>query len=153
MLLLHLIKNWLIYHLLASQLFLDFVGPFFCIKFHSVWAPEDVFVCVCVCLFVCLFLVFLGLHLQHMDIPCLGVELEQQLPAYTTVTQCRIPDPLTGARGWACILVDTSWVHYHWAMSGTPVLLSWKVPDSLTQLEVQKWDSNQGLNRHQKLCS
>ena len=42
--------------------------------------------CVCVCLFVCLFLVFLGLHLQHMEVPKLGVELELQLPAYTTTT-------------------------------------------------------------------
>ena len=34
---------------------------------------------------------FLGLHLQHMDVPRLGVVLELQLPAYTTATAA--PDP------------------------------------------------------------
>ena len=29
---------------------------------------------------------FLGPHLQHMEVPRLGVELELQLPAYTTAT-------------------------------------------------------------------
>ena len=29
--------------------------------------------------------VVLELHLQHMEVPSLGVELELQLPAYTTV--------------------------------------------------------------------
>ena len=29
---------------------------------------------------------FLRLHLQHMEFPRLGAELELQLPAYTTVT-------------------------------------------------------------------
>ena len=33
-----------------------------------------------------LFFVFLGPHLQHMEVPMLGVELELQLPAYTTAT-------------------------------------------------------------------
>ena len=34
-------------------------------------------------------LVFLGLHLQHVEVPRLGVELELQPPAYDTAT----PDP------------------------------------------------------------
>ena len=38
-----------------------------------------------------LFIVFLGLHLQHMEIPRLEVESELQLLAYTTVTAT--PDP------------------------------------------------------------
>ena len=29
---------------------------------------------------------FLGLHLQNMDVPRLGVESKLQLPAYTTAT-------------------------------------------------------------------
>ena len=33
-----------------------------------------------------LFVCFLGLQLYHMEFPRLGVELELQLPAYTTVT-------------------------------------------------------------------
>ena len=72
---------------------------------------------------------FLGLSLQHMEVPRLWVELELQLPAYTTVTatpdpshvcnlrhssrQCQIPYPLSKAKDRTCVLMDTSWVHYH----------------------------------------
>ena len=38
-----------------------------------------------------LFFFLLGPHLWHMEIPRLGVELELQLPAYTTATAT--PDP------------------------------------------------------------
>ena len=31
-------------------------------------------------------IIFLGPHLRHMEVPRLGVELELQLPAYTTAT-------------------------------------------------------------------
>ena len=65
--------------------------------------------------FLCLFFpFFLGLHLQHMEIPGLGVESELQLPAYATATaardsscifdlcrslpQCRILNPQSEAR-------------------------------------------------------
>ena len=38
-------------------------------------------------LFIYLFIfVFLGPHLHHMEVPGLGIELEPQLPTYTTVT-------------------------------------------------------------------
>ena len=66
----------------------------------------------------------LGPHLQHMEVPRLGVALELQLPAYTSVTavpdlssicnlhyssgQCRIFSPLSEARGRTRILMDTS---------------------------------------------
>ena len=56
---------------------------------------------------------FLGPHVQHMEVPRLGVESELQLPAYATATatqgpsrvcslyhsswQCQIPDPLREA--------------------------------------------------------
>ena len=33
---------------------------------------------------------FLGLHLQHMEVPRLGVESELELPAYTTATATRV---------------------------------------------------------------
>ena len=36
--------------------------------------------------FFCLFC-FLGLHLQHMEVPRVGVKSELQLPAYTTATE------------------------------------------------------------------
>ena len=42
-----------------------------------------VYVCVCVCVCVCV-LLFLGLYLQHMKVPSLGVKLERHLPAYAT---------------------------------------------------------------------
>ena len=40
------------------------------------------YVYMCVCTYV-----FLGLHQQHMSVPRLGVDLELQLPAYTTATE------------------------------------------------------------------
>ena len=74
--------------------------------------------------------------LQHMEFPRLGVQSELQLPAYTTATvmrnvnwicnlhhssgQCRILNPLSKARNWTCVLMDTSQVHYHWATAATP---------------------------------
>ena len=67
-----------------------------------------------------------GSTLQHMEVPRLGVELELQLPAYTTATvmsgpshifdlchsfqQCWILNPLGEARYRTCILMYTSWV-------------------------------------------
>ena len=82
---------------------------------------------------------FIGPHLQHMEVPRLGVKSELQLPAYTTATatwdpsricslhhsswQCWILNPLSGARNWTLILMDTSWVHYCCATMGTPYFL------------------------------
>ena len=34
--------------------------------------------------------------------------------------QCWILNPLSKARDRTCVLMDTSWVCYHWAMTGTP---------------------------------
>ena len=69
-----------------------------------------------------LLLVFLGLHLWHMEVPRLGVKSELQLPAYTTATatwdlshicdlhhrsrQCQILNTLSEAR----IKPATSWI-------------------------------------------
>ena len=78
-----------------------------------------------VVLFVWLvFVCFLGLHLQHTEVPRLGVESELQMPAYTTAPAipdlshicdlCRsfrkhwIFNPLSKARGRTCILMDIS---------------------------------------------
>ena len=70
-----------------------------------------------------------------MEIPSLGVQLELQLPAYTTATamqdpscvcslhhSSRILDPLSEARGQTCVLMDASWVPYCCATTGTPHL-------------------------------
>ena len=68
--------------------------------------------------------VFIGLHLEHVGVLRLGVKLELQLSAYTTVTatadpshvfnlhhsswQHQILNPLTKARDRTGILVDSS---------------------------------------------
>ena len=36
------------------------------------------------------FICFLGLHLQHKEVPCVRVELEQQLPAYNAISKLRL---------------------------------------------------------------
>ena len=69
---------------------------------------------------------FLGLHLRHMEVPTLGVELGLQVPAYATATatpdpsricdlrrslrQRQILNPLSEARNPTRILIDISWV-------------------------------------------
>ena len=86
--------------------------------------------------FICLFC-FLGLYLWYMEVPRLGVESEPQLPAYTTATatpdlslvcdqhhsswQSQLLNPLSEARDRTCNLMNASQVHFHWAMTGTPV--------------------------------
>ena len=75
----------------------------------------------------------------YMNVPRLGVKSEPQLPAYITATatwdpshscdlhhsswQCQTPDPLREARDGTHILRDTSWICYHCATAGTPILL------------------------------
>ena len=70
-----------------------------------------------------------------MEVPRLGVELELQLPAYTTATatrdlscicdlhhssqQCWIPHSLSEARDRTCILMDTSWIGFCYTTTGT----------------------------------
>ena len=71
-----------------------------------------------------------------MEIPRLGVELEPQLPAYTTATETRdsslicdlhhsslqrqILNPPSEARDRTHVLMDTSQVHFCRAPTGTP---------------------------------
>ena len=73
-----------------------------------------------------LFSSFLGPNLWHMEVPELGVELELQLPAYSTAIamqdrscacdlhhssqQCRILNPLSKARDQTCIFMHMSQV-------------------------------------------
>ena len=86
-------------------------------------------------MFVLLF-VFLRQHPQHMEGPRPGVKSELQLSTYTTATatsdpswvcnlhhsssQRRILNPLSKARDGTCILMDTSQICSHWAITGTP---------------------------------
>ena len=78
----------------------------------------------------------LGPHPRHMEVPPLGVELELWLLAYTIATgtpdpslvwdlhcrswQCRILNPLSGARDQTHIFMDTGGVCYHSATMGAP---------------------------------
>ena len=80
------------------------------------------------------FFFLLGPHLWHTKVPRLEVTLELQLPAYTTARpdpscvcklyhnslQRRIFNPLSDARDRTRVLVDASWVPYHWATRRTP---------------------------------
>ena len=87
-------------------------------------------------LFSCFFFFSLWQHPWHMEVPRPGVKLELQLLAYTTATEtqdlshncdlhhslwlCWIPNPLSEARDWTCVLMDTSWIHFHYATRETP---------------------------------
>ena len=60
------------------------------------------------------FLVILYYFILLLEVPRLGVELELQLPTYTTATAIRDPyNPLSKTRDQTPILVDTSWVRFH----------------------------------------
>ena len=62
-----------------------------------------------------------------MEVPTLGVELELELLAYAIATatpgpscicnhssqHLRIHNPLSEARDWTCVLMDTSQIRYH----------------------------------------
>ena len=72
---------------ISNMMFFFFFFVFF---FAISWAaPVAYGGLVFVCLFVCFF--FLGPHLQHMDVPRLGVKLELYLLAYTTATAMQDP--------------------------------------------------------------
>ena len=68
-----------------------------------------------------LFFSFLGLHLQHMEVPRLGIQVELQLLAYTTdmvmhhvlhsSQQWQILNTLSEPKNWTHILLDASCVH------------------------------------------
>ena len=45
-------------------------------------------------------LVFLGLHLRHVEVPRLGVQSELLLPAYTTATATPDPEPTERGQAW-----------------------------------------------------
>ena len=78
--------------------------------------------------------IFSGPHLWHMEIPRLGVQLELQLPAYTTATATPDPshvcnlhhssrqlwllNPLGEARDWTCNLTTPRRIHFRCAMMG-----------------------------------
>ena len=102
----------------------------------SSWKAEkwQVFL-FCFVLFSC----FLGLHLCPMEVPRLGGKSELQLLAYSTATATQGPNhvcnrhhssqqrwilnPLSKARDQTRNFMVTSWIHFRWATTGTPVLI------------------------------
>ena len=88
---------------------------------------------------VSFYIYLLGLHLQHMEFPRLGVESELQLPAYTTASatsdlscvcdlyhsswQSQILNLLSENRDWTFILMDASQIRFCWAMTESPFFL------------------------------
>ena len=99
-----------------------------------------------------LFTYFLGLDLQPMEVPRLVVQLELQFPAYATATATRdlscichlhhssrqhwILNPLSPARDWTHILMDTRQICYHWAIMGSLIsnfVKVWLIYLKLTQ--------------------
>ena len=92
-------------------------------------------------LFLFLFF-FLGPSPWHMEVPRLGDKAKLQLLASTKATttqdpnlicdlyhsswQCQIPNPMSGARDWTRIFMDTSRFPYHWATTGAPPI-DWSI--------------------------
>ena len=86
--------------------------------------------------FIYVFICFLEPHLQHMEVPRLGVKSELQLPAYTTATAMQDPsricdlhhssrhywilNPLNEARDQTCNLQVLGRIHFSCATTGTP---------------------------------
>ena len=84
---------------------------------------------------------FLGPHLQHMEVPRLGVQSELQLLAYTIAAatpdlshvcnphhgsrQRQIPNPLSESRDQTRNPMVPSWICFHCATTGTPGKASW----------------------------
>ena len=96
----------------------------------TVLMPLEVYGLKSLCFYFLKFilLIFLWLHLWHVEIPRLGIESELQLPAYNIAIampdlshicslhlssqQHWILNPLSKARDQTCILMDTSPVCY-----------------------------------------
>ena len=102
-------------------------NDFFVLYQHFVVDPS--FLPPSVLPFFFFFLFFLGLHLQHMEVPRLGAKSEIQLLAYTTAIatqdpsrvcdlyysslQCQMLNPLSEARDRTWIFMDPTQVQYH----------------------------------------
>ena len=70
-----------------------------------------------------LFVVFLGaIPMAHGGSQARGWIGAAAAGLHHSSQQHRILHPLSEARDWTHILMDTSRVHYHWAMKGTPIL-------------------------------
>ena len=68
-------------------------------------------------IYLFIYLGFLGLHLQHMEVPRLGVK---SIGAVAAGLHHSHLNPLRKARDRTCVLMDTSQIHYPSATRGTP---------------------------------
>ena len=107
-------------------------------------------------------LFFLGPHPWHVEFPRLGVVLELQLPAtaiamqglshvcelHHSSWQCQILNPLSKARDWTHVLMDTGQIHFQWAMMGTPKIFNRE--HSTSKAIIKIWWRNQKLYRQAK---
>ena len=104
-------------------------------SFYFLMKPKLlIFFFYCSCWYFCYFSFFFGPYQWHMEVSREGVELERQSPACITATatpdlshicdlhlsvpQRRILNPLSKARGWTHILMDTRRVHNPLSHSG-----------------------------------
>ena len=94
---------------------------------------------LCSFFFFFFFFFILELPVWHTEVPRLVVKSELQLPAYSTAAatwdpsnicdlhhsswQFWVLNPLSKARDWTHIIMNISWVYYHWATMGTPLLI------------------------------
>ena len=125
---------------LAEQVFGGFAFVFVCLFFGFFFYFFGFFWSFCLFIYLFIFLAFsdlMLLHLWHMEVPRLGVQLELQMPAYTTATatwdpscvcdlhhsspQRWILNPLSKARDWTHNLMIPSLMRFRWAMKGTPL--------------------------------
>ena len=59
--------------------------------------------------------------------------------------QCQILNPLSKTRDWTCVFMDTSQVHYCWAMVRMPYLIFEKCQSTEEKLwKVVHWNTNSG---------
>jgi len=105
------------------------------------------------------FFSLLGLYLQHMEVPRLGVQSELQLPAYTTATatpeqspvcdldhssrQLQILKPMSEIRAQTQDLMDTIQVRCCWTSTGTPKMGHSWYETVFNMLRWKKHDVNQ----------
>ena len=115
---------------------IQFIIQLFWVLLVFVWLVAWLLGClVAWFLFVCFLLFRTAPEDHHREVPRLGVELELQLPVYSTAImqdpshvcdlhhsswQCWILAPLNEARDWTRILMDTSRIHSCSATTGIP---------------------------------
>ena len=96
--------------------------------------------CLFIYFYLKIFFFFLGPHLQHMEVPRLGIKSELQLQAHTTATamqdlsyvynlhhspqQCQILNPMDEARDGTCNLMVPSQICFRCHKTETPKLIS-----------------------------